>query len=194
MERDVEVDYDRGEVNLLFNVTINNISVIHVTAHTCCWCSGGRKKKYLDLRSGSQRHRHFVGFFNVPVQAPIRDHPFYTVIPTHRPNESSFTTCWGYGGHILDLIPRVFTGDYDRSQTRVCVGLLRVKKILGGCKKGATYTCTTAEERIGYRNLERIYIFPCILGREIRDSENKNGHAWLWATRFMQLVELGGVG
>ena len=29
--------------------------------------------------------RHFVGFFNVPVLAPTRDHPFYTVIPTHRP-------------------------------------------------------------------------------------------------------------
>ena len=26
-----------------------------------------------------------VGFFNVPVQAPTRDQPFYTVIPTHRP-------------------------------------------------------------------------------------------------------------
>ena len=26
------------------------------------------------------------GFFNVPVQAPTRDQPFYTVIPTHRPN------------------------------------------------------------------------------------------------------------
>ena len=44
-------------------------------------CVGGLKKK-LDLRSGSQRHRHFVGFFNVPVQAPTRDHPFYMVIPT----------------------------------------------------------------------------------------------------------------
>ena len=29
-------------------------------------CAGGLKKK-LYLRSGSQRHRHFVGFFNVPV-------------------------------------------------------------------------------------------------------------------------------
>ena len=67
--------------NWLFNVTINDISVIYVTAHRC---AGGLKKK-LDLRSGSQRHRHFVGFFNVPVQAPTRDHPFYTVIPTHRP-------------------------------------------------------------------------------------------------------------
>ena len=28
-------------------------------------CAGGLKKLY--LRSGSQRHRHFVGFFNVPV-------------------------------------------------------------------------------------------------------------------------------
>ena len=33
-------------------------------------------------------HRHFVGFFNVPVLAPTRDHPFYTVIPTHRPIET----------------------------------------------------------------------------------------------------------
>ena len=62
----------------LFNVTINDISVIYVTAHRC---AGGLKKK-LDLRSGSQRHRHFVGFFNVPVPAPTRDYPFYTVIPT----------------------------------------------------------------------------------------------------------------
>ena len=47
-----------------------------------CRCAGGLKK--LDLRSGSQRHRHFVGFFSVPVLAPTRDQPFYTVIPTHR--------------------------------------------------------------------------------------------------------------
>ena len=68
-------------LNCSFNVTINDISVIFVTAHRC---AGGLKKKY-DLRSGSQRHRHFVGFFNVPVLAPTRDQPFYTVIPTHRP-------------------------------------------------------------------------------------------------------------
>ena len=69
-------------MNWLFNVTINNISAIHVTAHRC---AGGLKKKYLDLRSGSQRHRHFAGFFKLPVLAPTRDQPFYTVIPTHRP-------------------------------------------------------------------------------------------------------------
>ena len=60
-------------MNWLFNVTINDISVIHVTAHRC---TGGLKKKKFDLRSGSQRHRHFEGFFNVPVQAPTRDQPF----------------------------------------------------------------------------------------------------------------------
>ena len=65
-------------LNWLFNVTINDISVIYVTAHRC---AGGLKKKF-DLRSGSQRHRLFVGFFNVPVLAPTRDQPFYTVIPT----------------------------------------------------------------------------------------------------------------
>ena len=72
---------ERVSENWLFNVTSNAISVIYVTAHRC---AGGLKKK-LDLRSGSKRHRHFVGFFNVPVLAPTRDHPFYTVIPTHRP-------------------------------------------------------------------------------------------------------------
>ena len=48
--------------------TINDVSVIYVTAHRCV----DRLKKKLYLRSGSQRHRHFVGFFNVPVQAPTR--------------------------------------------------------------------------------------------------------------------------
>ena len=91
---------------MLFNVTINDILVIYVTAHRC---AGGLKK--LDLRSGSQHYRHFAGFFNMPVQAPTRDQPFYTVIPTHRPNSSPFTTRWGYGGQILDLTPRALTGN-----------------------------------------------------------------------------------
>ena len=30
-------------------------------------CAGGLKKLYMYLRSGSQRHRHFAGFLNVPV-------------------------------------------------------------------------------------------------------------------------------
>ena len=51
-------------MNWLFNVTFNDISVIYVTAHIC---AGGLKKN-LNLRPGSHHHRHFVGFFNVPVQ------------------------------------------------------------------------------------------------------------------------------
>ena len=39
-------------------------------------CAGGLKKK-LDLRSDSKRLRHFVGFFNVPVQALTLDKPIF---------------------------------------------------------------------------------------------------------------------
>ena len=49
----------------------------HATISQYMWqhrCAGGLK---LYLRSGSQRHRHFVGFFNVPVQAPTRGQLFY---------------------------------------------------------------------------------------------------------------------
>ena len=58
-----------SDVKWLFNVTINDISVIYVTSHRCA----GALKKTLDLRSSSQRHKHFVVFFNMPVQAPTRD-------------------------------------------------------------------------------------------------------------------------
>ena len=89
------------ELNWLFNVTINDSSVIYMTAHIC---AGGPKK--LDLRSGFQRHRHFVGFFEVPVLAPTRDQPLYTLIPTHR----LLRTRWGYGGAHSRLNPRALTG------------------------------------------------------------------------------------
>ena len=63
-------------------------------------CAGRLKKKL----SGFQRHRNFAGFFNVYTRpTPTRDHPFYTVIPTHRPIYSPFPTRWGHGGRILDL-------------------------------------------------------------------------------------------
>ena len=88
------------ELNWLFNVTINDISVIYVTAHRC---AGGLKK--LDLRSGSQRHRHFVGFFNVLVQAPTRGLPhlvaFYNTLGIRRTHSR--------------LNPRVPTGVKDSS-------------------------------------------------------------------------------
>ena len=80
----------------LVNVTGNDIQVIYVTAHRF---AGGLKE--LNLQSGFQRHRHFIGLFNVPVQALTRGQPFNTFIPRNRPIESPFTTHWGYGGHIL---------------------------------------------------------------------------------------------
>ena len=85
----------------LFNVTFNVISVIYVTAHRC---AGGLKKK-LNLWSGSQRHRHFAGFFNVPVQEPTRDHPFYGY--SEKPPHFSrlLWHAWWYGGYILNLTP-----------------------------------------------------------------------------------------
>ena len=50
--------------------------------------------------------------------------------------------------------------DCDRSQTRVCMELVRVKKTGCGVRnfKGVTYT--TPEEMIGYRNLEKIHVLP----------------------------------
>ena len=50
------------------------------------------------------RNSPFVGFFNVPVQAPTRDHPFHTVF-RETAHLVAFTTRWGYGGHIFDLTP-----------------------------------------------------------------------------------------
>ena len=67
-------------------------------------CAGGLNKLY--LRSGSQRHGHFVGFFNRPVQVTTWGQPFYTVFLRNRPIKSPFTTRWGYEGPILILIPR----------------------------------------------------------------------------------------
>ena len=53
-----------------------------------------RRIEEVEPTVGLPRHRHFVGFFNVPVQTPTRDPPFYgysekiplfTVIPRNRP-------------------------------------------------------------------------------------------------------------
>ena len=60
---------EKVKMNWLFNVTINDISVIHVTANRY---AGGLKKK-LDLRSGSPCHRygdsdappHLVAFYEL---------------------------------------------------------------------------------------------------------------------------------
>ena len=77
----------------MFNVTINDISVIYVTAHRC---AGGLKKK-LDLRSGSQRHRHFAGFFKMTVNCSVHARtPGSVQEPEVRPGarEESASPAW----------------------------------------------------------------------------------------------------
>ena len=66
-------------------------------------CADGLKK--FDLRSGSKRNIHFVGFFNVPVQAPTRGQPFYGY--SEKPFHFSrlLRHALGQGGHILHLTP-----------------------------------------------------------------------------------------
>ena len=59
---------------------------------------------------GLPRHRHFVGFFNVPVQTPTREPPFYGYSEKPPHFSRHLRHAWGYGGHILDLNPRVPTG------------------------------------------------------------------------------------
>ena len=81
------------EMNWLFNVAINAISVIYVTAHRC---AGGLKT--LDQRSGSQRHKQLVGFFNVPVLHRHGTTLFIRLFREPPPIWSPFTTRWGYGG------------------------------------------------------------------------------------------------
>ena len=98
--------HDVSECIWLLDVTCNDIQVIYVTAHRC---AGGPKKK-LGLRSGYQCHIHFVGFFNVPVEAPTRGQPFYgySKKPLHFSRLLLHT--WGYGGRILNLTPQVPEG------------------------------------------------------------------------------------
>ena len=86
-------------VRFVAYITCNDISVIYVTVHRC---TGGLKKKF-DLRSGCQRHRHFVEFFNVPVQASTRDQPFYGYSEKPPQFIRLLRHARGYGGHILAL-------------------------------------------------------------------------------------------
>ena len=63
-------------------------------------CAGGLKKNW-DLWSDSQRHRHFRGFFNMPIQVPTLGQPFYNY-SEKLPHFSHLSRCtWGNGGPIL---------------------------------------------------------------------------------------------
>ena len=104
-----------GEVNLLFNVTIYDISVIYVTAHRC---AGGLKKKLtygrapnaIDISQGSltcpSKHRHGTTLF---IRWFRHTAPFSRLLRSR----------WGYGGHILDLTPRALTGAHACRKRRL---------------------------------------------------------------------------
>ena len=72
-------------------------------------CAGGLKKK-LHLRSGSQRHRHFAGFFNVPV---IHRHGT-TLFKRRFRHTAPFSRLLRHAGDTEDVIstltPGVLTG------------------------------------------------------------------------------------
>ena len=71
-------------------------------------------------QSGAQRHRHFVGFFDVPVQAPTRGQPFngYSEKPPHF--SRLLRRAWGYEGYILILNPEVSTGMFIQADWISC--------------------------------------------------------------------------
>ena len=87
-------------------------------------CAGGLKKK-LDLRSGSQRHRHFVGFFNVPVLAPTRDHPFFYGDSDTPPQLVAFYDRLGIRRTHSRLNPRALTGVVNSIRFKWCIHLSR---------------------------------------------------------------------
>ena len=59
---------------------------------------------------GLPRHRHFVRFFNMPVLYWHGTTLFIRLF-WETTQFCPFTTCWGYGGHILNLTLRVPTRD-----------------------------------------------------------------------------------
>ena len=76
-----------------------------------CW----RTEEEVESAVGLLRHRNFVEFLNVAVQAPTWGHPFYTVIP-RKPSISVtfFSTRMGIRRTYFHLKPQVTTG--HRSQ------------------------------------------------------------------------------
>ena len=101
-------------MNWLFNVTINDISVIYVTAHSAC----GLKKELDKVVIMNISITFYSRILQRARPSTDTGHPLYTVIPRNRPIKSPFTTRWGYRGHIPDLIPgsprglNIFKGNY----------------------------------------------------------------------------------
>ena len=65
-----------------------------------------RAEKKIEPADGLPTHRHFVWFFNMPVQASARGRPFYGYSEKPPYFSRLFRRAWGQGGHILLLQPR----------------------------------------------------------------------------------------
>ena len=107
--------------SLFLNGTCNNISVICDGTYRS---TGGLKKK-LDLRSGSQCHKHFVGFFNVPAQGPARGGcifretaPFQSPFTTHMRIYCRLNTPRVRTGGLVVLSWNVYI--YEKTSTKMC--------------------------------------------------------------------------
>ena len=70
-----------------------------------------RNEEEVGHKVGLPAHGHFKVFFDVHVQAPTRDYLSLWLYQETAPFESPFTTCWGYGGPILNLNPQVPKGN-----------------------------------------------------------------------------------
>ena len=57
------------------------------------------------------RHRHFVGFSNVPIQAPDTGPPLQRLLRKLSHFSQFLLRAWGYGGPILILNPPGPHGD-----------------------------------------------------------------------------------
>ena len=99
---------DKNQINFFFRLIglvallhIQRYSVIHLTAHMC-----RRTENEVGPTVGFTRQRHFVGFFNVPVQSRTRDHLFYGC-SEKPPHFSGLLRCaLVYGGRILTPDPQ----------------------------------------------------------------------------------------
>ena len=97
---------------------------LYMLRHRCA----SELKKNLCLQSGYQRHRHFVGFFNVPIQAPTRGHSFYSY-SEKLPHLLTINVTLGIRRTYSHLNPRVPTRPYQKDY-KGCP-LLRFSKIRG---------------------------------------------------------------
>ena len=66
---------------------------------------------------GLPRHRHFIGFFNVPVQAPTRGQPFYGYAEKQPHFSRLLRHSWRYVRSILALNPGVPMGEQTGHKT-----------------------------------------------------------------------------